>query len=449
MKIASLYVYLIIIASHAVFASGEPCPALLGGSVGEPFPQLTKISDGFYLRPILSADGAPLCVKMEKVTAENREAWSGYTGRQTRGESVLGTQVFGSGGQALSFSAMVLEKSRDFPSIEVWVAYVTADMEPSALDIAELGAYANCDDLDSYIESFPDNKANQIRMLVTVTSSKDALITTHMGIGRTVQSLKRIQKGEKEPRNISLYLHSMAAQVMLTENPDQLFMINQPLDAMREIILKSLPVGACHVGTCDLVEKVGRKGEFVSADVTDDERDEAKEILKKQLSNYQKKERVGLLGKPYESEAKKSKALAQFKADFRKVNYHLRFDDYVIIDGDTVVLKGDEFASAYTRAADIYGYNSSFDTKYGNFLEPLSDVVIKHPPIVSISDGKWSIKHPRTGGIIDLDSPIYPWVYFQPWFGSSTLPYLAVDLNILANPPGLWEPPSTTGGAAA
>ncbi len=112
---------------------------------------------------------------------------------------------------------------------EVWAAYITKADFP--IKICEgLGFYS-----PEFFHNQDDRFAKDIEMFVTVTSSPHAYITSHMGIASTLEGLTTRQKGT------SLDLHSFAAKVMLNRNPDRRSMVNAPVFAMEQIIIKALP----------------------------------------------------------------------------------------------------------------------------------------------------------------------------------------------------------------
>ena len=82
-----------------------------------------------------------------------------------------------------------------------------------------------------------DFNKNTVEMIMTVTTSKDIPFTTHMGISRSPYF---IANNLKQHRNISVRLHSFAAQVSLIIDSSKEFMITNPTKVMRKILAKSL-----------------------------------------------------------------------------------------------------------------------------------------------------------------------------------------------------------------
>ena len=84
-----------------------------------------------------------------------------------------------------------------------------------------------------------------IEMAMAVITDSEAPFTTHMGIAR---SMYQIHEGLPTHRGLAMKLHSLAAEVMLTEDPRKAYMITTPLKAMMDIFKCSLPPEAIGVG---------------------------------------------------------------------------------------------------------------------------------------------------------------------------------------------------------
>jgi len=88
-------------------------------------------------------------------------------------------------------------------------------------------------------------------MYVTVATSPEALLTSHMGISRTWESA--FLQAQQPPQlqklpYVSLALHSFAAKVMKMRNPKKAYMLNAPAPEMREILIKKMPPHSIFVG---------------------------------------------------------------------------------------------------------------------------------------------------------------------------------------------------------
>jgi hypothetical protein len=170
-------------------------------------------------------------------------------------ESGKPLQKGSTGDGSLLFLSVLNEIS--YQDNEIWVAYITKADTPHKVDNRFEDYSVN--DVDDSLHSF----AKDIEMFVTVTSSSNALITSHMGIATSIEGVRTRQKGT------SLDLHSFAAKVMLMRNPARKFMVNTPAFAMEQIIVNALP-DATFVGTRQMrkeMEEVQRvnKEEFFNS----------------------------------------------------------------------------------------------------------------------------------------------------------------------------------------
>lgn len=75
-------------------------------------------------------------------------------------------------------------------------------------------------------------------MYVTITTSPDVIITSHMGITATAESVLT-----GRPKNISITLHALAARVMQEIDPKKQYMLTVPVHHMTMILAKALPDG--------------------------------------------------------------------------------------------------------------------------------------------------------------------------------------------------------------
>lgn len=204
-----------------------------------------QIDDDFYMGLMKSQAGTNLWLVMERITPDNLGLWRQYIKVQNNLRAVQfaypsskGSPTDGSSHFSLVLDDVSLTKN------EVWAAYITKADFP--LRIAQgLSPYYSVEISVNKSDPF----AKDIEMFVTVTSSEQALITSHMGIASTLEGATTRQKGT------SLDLHSFAAKVMLMRNPDRRFMINAPVFAMEQIIINALP-DATFVGTREMRKRM-------------------------------------------------------------------------------------------------------------------------------------------------------------------------------------------------
>ena len=203
----------------------------------ELFPDVIKISDDLYVGKVREN----FYLAMERIDASNIDMWKNYAQKQEtavrRGYSNLSLDGIG-------HFILVLDQFREGiikPSNELWVAYASNKPVTKKTDL----------NLDAPL------KNPSIEMFVTVISSPEALLTSHMGISRTVENFIAL---EKEPPTAikhpyqSVDLHSFAAKVMKIRDPRKKYMLTAPAIAMRNILIKRMPPNSVFVGD-DLYQK--------------------------------------------------------------------------------------------------------------------------------------------------------------------------------------------------
>lgn len=116
------------------------------------------------------------------------------------------------------------------------------------------------------IEKAEDIPSDDVEMFMSVVTIKDAPMESHWGISRSFGYLlgalkyayekRRYELASESPRTgmtfqkenafplhskLAMKLHSFSARVMLSREPNKLYMINAPLNEMRETARKALP----------------------------------------------------------------------------------------------------------------------------------------------------------------------------------------------------------------
>lgn len=250
---------------------------------------------------------------------------------------------------------------------EIWIAYVTDNKE-----------------LPQRIKTNKDQ--NNILYCMTVVTSPNALITSHMGIAKTMGG------HVKNVRNVSVKLHSLAAEVMLHKNPLRRFMINAPAWIMESIIADAMPDGGLYVDTRERFAELLRLGDLTQNRALRSK--DGKEIwqrIAEQKPNATddeiRRETVEIIFAPYEREVK-------------------------IKDGKKILFV--EFQK-------------------------------KHPPIISLGHkdriifDDMKIFEPGTDEVFltisrrdDSSRQVYNWMFTSPFYPSGNTHYIVVDLKKLA-----------------
>lgn len=217
------------------------------------YPHIQKVDNGLYFAKM---KGQHLYLAMERVTKDNIRQWRQYAAVQSNPRVVGWASTLvdsdgsrrqgGSTGDGAAHFGLVLDHS-GLTSDEVWVAYVTSDKDPKHIP-DRMTVYSAED-----VYPKPHGFASHIKMYVTVTSSPQALITSHMGIAASAEGVKG-----NRPKGISVPLHSFAAQVMKRRNPDRRYMVNAPVPAMTSILLEKMPPHSVFVGTREMRKEMKR-----------------------------------------------------------------------------------------------------------------------------------------------------------------------------------------------
>lgn len=222
-KIPFLSLFLVLsfnhLISHEVHSSSRMNEEVLGSNFHN---GIIRQSNNFYTAKIKDKD---LWLAMERIDDNTQPRWLSYAQAQSdpsvlRITSDLTTRSTGSGAH---YFLRVLEGT-DHTLNEIWVAYITKQT-PEPIP-SEMGSYSHKRVLS------PPAFAKNIEMFLTVTSSPQALLTTHLGIEASFESIYF----QTRTKGISLDLHSFAAKVMLGLNPERRFMVNAPAFTMEQIL---------------------------------------------------------------------------------------------------------------------------------------------------------------------------------------------------------------------
>lgn len=125
---------------------------------------------------------------------------------------------------------------------ELWIAYVKRVL--SDKEKTELAEYITILPSNTKMEYDEDLYDPTIEMFVSVVTTEEAPMVTHMGITRSFNYLFRaMDKVKLLHTGISLDLHSFAALIMTKKYKNKLYMMTTPVPMMRDIFLKYFPKG--------------------------------------------------------------------------------------------------------------------------------------------------------------------------------------------------------------
>ena len=229
-------------ASAGVMASvtppNESVHPSIASSIEGHFEEVTK---NFYVGHMPQKD---LRLVMERLTEENIRGWKHYAREQDHSRCYHNERSTGCG------HFVEITFADCYRKCEVWVAYVTAELDPAPNNDRFYGYETRYRTAYDDRTVYPPTGGNMIKMFVAVLSSPNAKITSHQGISITEENLY----AKPSIDGLSIPLHSFAAKVMLYRNPERRYMINPPVASMECIIAEKLRNGV-FLGTKEMYEK--------------------------------------------------------------------------------------------------------------------------------------------------------------------------------------------------
>jgi hypothetical protein len=346
------------------------------------------VDDHFYVGEV---PGKDLRIVMERVNKENIELWRNYAQTQNwdRAVSIVSARCDENGeklqkGSLSDGSGHFLEilKTVPYDVVELWVCYITRLPNPEKIP----RNMANYNSENAINGDHPF--AKDIEMFVSVSSSPEALITSHMGVASSLEGVGNRSKGT------SVDLHSFAARVMLIRNPDRKYMVNAPVNAMEMIFAKALP-GSFHAGTVEMRQKMEKRQKVT-----------LQEFTEVKIPKRSKKAQERAVKDPFDPFVCKVECLETLTVEEQYRRYKNPYP----------------FASAKNKEEE--------DKEFLKFME-------KHPPILSVENDKMIIYNPQSPSEPDLtiekSDKKYEWMNVRALKPSGSTHYVAVDLLELAN----------------
>jgi hypothetical protein len=265
---------------------------------------------------------------------------------------------------------------------EVWVAYITKTKTPEKIP-DNMAVYSS----DNAING--DNAfAKDIEMFVSITSSPEALITSHMGVASSIEGVGNRSRGT------SVDLHSFAAKVMLIRKPDRKYMVNAPVDAMEMIFAKTLP-GSFYAGTLEMQQKM-KKRQLITLETF------TNIIMPKKAKKSQECAAVN----SDDPRACRAQVLSELSVEKQ---YHYYKNPYTFKAATNKESQAEEFLQ---------------------FME-------KHPPILSKKNEKMVIYNPLSRSepdiTIEKGNKEYEWMHIHALRPVGSTHYVVIDLQALAS----------------
>jgi hypothetical protein len=309
---------------------------------------------------------------------------------------------------------------------DIWVAYITSNSDVRHIEK---------DDVEDYLNSYNITKTGfceNIVMYVTVTTSPNALITSHMGVSLSHEGLK------KQIRGVSKDLHSFGAYVTLLQNPNRKYMVNAPVAVMGSIIASAVPKGTFFAGNdeflpifekeiIDLEKKMQElpNKDKIRQDIYEDA-DLKQEIVNNRLDRVKKQfDNQEIDQKEYNLITELTLEPARLQSQF-------------LVNNDGKITISEELVNKE--------WQKRLEVSVGLARKkPYYDLLKKNgPPIISVDgkDGKtaknrmtiFNKSNPNESWlVIERGNPDYDWIFTEPFEPAGLTFYIAVDLQALAN----------------
>lgn len=404
------------------------------------YPQIRKLSDDFYVARIPDNQ---LSLVMERVDNRNFKSWIQYARLQSNPRIVMKAQnkqpSFTSEGASYFYKSLI----NYFPlkPLEVWVAYITKEENPEKIP----------DSMSNYnVETLSKGNgfSEKIQMFVTIVTTPQALITSHIGVSASIEGILY-----GRVRGVSMDLHSFAAKVMLMRNPERRFMINSPVDAMENIFVRSISSpGSLFIGTREM-KQIMEERKMIPQEIFENEGREriVQDVIKKAEEEKEEWNRrlANALGSGYADPDKEDVVIEDIKSQLRR---------------DNLIAMGPEkqFIIAQEKVEKEIDLQMKLKEDYSMFLNPftfgddpikstdeLLALMEKHPPLLSVDgvngrtiENRLAIFNPQEPSqpwlIITEDDhssyTTYRWMFSEPFKNDQDRThYIAVDLKALAD----------------
>ncbi|MBT6528501.1 hypothetical protein HOL34_00100 [bacterium] len=199
------------------------CVTSFGHLISSSSSRINKISNDLYESKIED----DLYFVMERLSHKNHYKWEMLIKEWMR---LLRLDYKGLEKMNLDGVGSFLISIKYFDSADVWIAYAS----------------------NKFVKTPRNFNEETVEMAMTVTTSSDAPLTTHMGISRSpFFQATYLRKNKKQHKRISAKLHSFAANVSIMRDASKKYMITRPAPKMRELLGKAFPnnsyIGDSHV----------------------------------------------------------------------------------------------------------------------------------------------------------------------------------------------------------
>lgn len=387
-------------------------------NVGEYASKIKQLDDDLYYGKIT---GKNLWAVMERVNENNYRMWENYGTVQSGSRAADFARNFmptytndGSG----HFHEVL--KTISYKTNEMWIAYITRAFPQKIPNIISYNG--------QHLMKSDYKFVKDIEMFVTITSSPNALITSHMGISVSIEAVV----GENRTTGLSIDLHSFAAKVMLLRNPNRKYMVTAPVFAMENIIMKTFSKGV-YIGTQEMKKLMEERQRVTLDEFIAKNENKTKEFNEKIRKAAQRK--IKSL----------NEALTEGEnIEDLEVGLYVELKDGKFIASDDKIIKGinNKMYEEFIMYKNPYSFGQKhWKIKEKKHTDDFLKAMEKYPPILSVDDiksitNKFIIYNPETQTpwlSVNNTNPNYKWMFERVFKPQGVTHYIVVDLVELAN----------------
>lgn len=396
---------------------------------------IKQVNEDFYVGKIKNRN---LWIVMERITDENINDWQRFAQIQNNSRVInIASRNLPHGvttGDGTGHFESVL-KEVSYKKNEVWIAYITNQSDPLPSTKPKFTSYDT-----NLIMDPTKSPAGNIKMFVTVTTSPEAKITSHMGVSITAEST--FTNPEK---SISIDLHSFAAKVMLMKNPERLYMVNAPTPLMEAIMAKAAPSNL-FMGTKEMIKEIENRRFITFEDFNnileegnlENEKNELDmhceiidEIAKNALNKYKR------IPNLREGDFR-SKMIKEFEEEAEL--YLEKTDNGYLISSEKIEReKKKELDKIFSNYKNFNPFKEVMEILK---IENVEELIKEYPPILSVDNIKHSTNYMHIYNSINSSHPWltikkgdsrYDWIFTSPFAPAGNTHLIAVNLQALAN----------------
>ncbi len=392
------------------------------------------IPDKFYIAKIKDNN---LYGVIERLSDENIEDWKRYAHVQISSYKIGQEYLSHFNDSGSSYFYKVIEE-KSHKDNEIWIIYLTSNSTPiydpkkfQFYTINTIDEYKKITDAKSFF-SVPTD----IKIFTTITSHRNALISSHMGISKTIESIINSFKKSEKYKTISMDLHSLGAKFILMKDPKKRLMITAPVRAMTKIMIENLPIKSLSIGTKEMMLKFNETKKITYEEYKDQNKSLCKCI---EISvNGAADDELTLWQEKIQKNGT-TKTVEEFQKNKEKIKYLEQKNDNFIISPERVERMKEINLRKWFNIHRINHFNCLFEIlkmdieKFINFIDQnISLISTMDNPNETIT-----IYDPTNPDLklitITQENSSYTWMFNKIFKPGDYTPYVAIDLHVLAN----------------